>query len=637
MNIVKESNLGNIKSVFNDDASNSHYYKIIHKTIKGKVENLEFAKPIIQLNQGNISWLSKFDGPYINYTSLNIENKKHVDAVIKESLNSMASLLEGNNDPDFLDNIIEISNEEAIFYTKDASNRINVILTEWGYTTDEHKRKEGVLKKIFTSVMKSSLIIKFKTTKNELLEGVPTIITADDLNFKGVSDRDGAVKLNNLEKGNTIFVSSPDNIFDEVSLKVGSIEEYTIIVERKFTLTFKVTTSKNTPVANTDFFFKSQVFQNLNTQTDNIGNSFVKHRELDGNFELFSSLGDVLLHESLPSEDKTYTVVYDPPSKDDMVVPSEPSIIENIELEFLNWRKKPITQQQIEIYGQNGKTNYITDENGVVSVDKLRKEIEYGIFMNYKGTNWKTEFTHTDKVKYSFIVKRRQILWWWLPFLLFFFILLLIPTEITHQYNLLDKRTKEPISSAAISSSQTSLYQVQDYNDKTDSLGKLSIAYGKTPLYKQMFGRPYTDVFAKKTGYESLQAIVPLGYFKTRKSIIYLNKLQPPLNTEPIGDCDTGGDASKEGDDSVKEFDLKQSYGNFTFRYYTGDTHADEIMIFDCPKSEINYNDPIWVVDETTDDPKSVSLTFSNRIITVVVNGRGNLNSIWEYVVECPK
>ena len=32
-----------------------------------------------------------------------------------------------------------------------------------------------------------------------------------------------------------------------------------------------------------------------------------------------------------------------------------------IELEFLNWRKKPIANKEIDLYGKNGKTSYTTN------------------------------------------------------------------------------------------------------------------------------------------------------------------------------------------------------------------------------------------------------------------------------------
>ena len=164
MNIVNESNLGKIKSVFNDNASNSHYYKIIHKKIQGVLQNLEFAKPIIQINKGTIVWQADTDGPYLNYTSLDQEGKQYIDELIQGALNKLATTLEGISDKGFLENIIEIPDENAIFYTKDLNNNISIILTEWGYTKDEHIKREGVLKKIFSATMKS-FIIKFKSTK----------------------------------------------------------------------------------------------------------------------------------------------------------------------------------------------------------------------------------------------------------------------------------------------------------------------------------------------------------------------------------------------------------------------------------------------------------------------------------------
>src|SRR5690606_25498468 len=121
---------------------------------------------------------------------------------------------------------------------------------------------------------------------------------------------------------------------------------------------------------------------------------------------------------------------------------------------------------------------------------------------------------------------------------LFFLCSLLIPTQIDHYYTVLDKNTKKPIELANVSSTETSIYRVQSYEDKTDSLGNLSIDYGKHLIFKQIFKKPSTDVLVSKSGYESLNAQVPLSFFKTKESIIYLNKLA--VKKEPIEDCNSG-------------------------------------------------------------------------------------------------
>jgi hypothetical protein len=344
------------------------------------------------------------------------------------------------------------------------------------------------------------------------------------------------------------------------------------------------------------------------------------------------------LFEILPSEDHSYTIIYDPPfveQDDELNLKENTSVEKVVELEFLNWRRKPIVNKSVDVYGQNGKTSYTTDGNGLVYLDSLNKYIEYGIFMNFKNTSWKKEFTHTDKSKYTFIVKKKRFLWWWLPFILFFLCLLLIPTQITHHYTVLNKNTKQPIELAQISSSQASLYKVQSYNDNTDSLGNLSIDYGKYQLYQQIFKKPLADVFISKSGYESLNAKVPLSYFKTNESIVYINKLA--IRAVPIEDCNSGGDADDAGGNSIKEFDLKKSKGEFMFSYNTGDTHADIIRIYDCPISDMNKKQPIWGINEASGAKKSLIIDFKSQIITVEVIGGGNVQSIWRYLVECPQ
>lgn len=635
MNIVSESNLGKIKSVFNDNSSNAHYYKIIDKTFKDFIKNLEFAKPIIQVNSGQVIWQSIEKGPYLKYASLDKEKKRDIDRLIQDRLNEMSAILGDDNNQNFLENIIEIPSEASIFYTIDAEHNINVILTEWGYVKDDHVKSEGVLKKIFSTSMKS-FIVKFKSVKSESLENVNAIISSEDLNLRTSSNKEGLIKLNNLKKGNTLQISSTNGSFDDVRLKIEILEEHTIIVKREYELSFNFIDSNSNPVSNYNFLFKSDVYINKNIQTDFNGNFRFKHPESESDFYIFSPENEELLLEVIPSENHQYTIVYDPPLKEDIVedIIEEPKLEKPIELEFLNWRKKPIANKEIDLYGKNGKTSYTTNNSGLVYLKSLNKDIDYAIFMDFKKTSWKKEFKHTDKNRYTFIVKKKRFLWWWLPFILFFLLLPLIPTQVTHAYTVLDKTTKAPIDQAAVSSSEANIYVAQSYEDKTDSLGVLSIDYGKYSIYSQIFKSKATDVFVQKTGYESLNAKVPLGYFKTQKSVIYLNKLKPkPIKIEY---CNSGGDADDAGGNSIREFDLKQSKGKFVFKYNTGDVHADIINIYDGPQKEINKNNLIWSFNETSGGIKSVEIPFSSRIITIEVIGGGNVQSIWQYFVECP-
>ena len=90
------------------------------------------------------------------------------------------------------------------------------------------------------------------------------------------------------------------------------------------------------------------------------------------------------------------------------------------------------------------------------------------------------------------------------------------------------------------------------------------------------------------------------------------------------------------GGNSVQEFNMGKKRGSFVLKYDTGDQIADIVRVYDCIKSEISPSKIIWQINEASDGLKSVDIPFNNSIITVEVIGGGNIDSIWEYFVECP-
>ena len=631
---IKESNLGNIKSVFNDSAKNAHYYRIIHNTFHENIQNIEFAKPIIQENRGVILWQTKFDGPYSVYSNLSSEQKYHIDNLIKKFLHEMSQKLGDSIEDVFLEKMIEIPGEDSIFYVLDEVNNVKVIITEWGFVKDDFEKKDGVLKKIFSQT-KKSILLRFESNKGEAVEGVQAIISTRSNKEKFTSDSNGLVRLNNLDLDDTVYVNNVDNNFQNTQFEVHTRDEEIIKVNRTFNLSFNIINASGLPIENKLFKFNSDDYGNSDFYTNSNGQFNLAHREVDQEFRVFSEEGELLLSDVIPSVDKQFTITYNPPKPEVNIVEDEyvePVVInEPVQLEFLTRNKKPIAHQKIDLYGDFGKLNFETNVNGIHTIDNLSEKQEYTIFMNYKGTDWKQEFNHVGDSKYTFIVKKRRFLWWWIPFILFFLLLLLIPTTVEHNYTVLDRITNEPIKGASISSSQSNIYQTSNLLGETDSLGKLKIDYGKSPIYKQMFYKPSSQLNVMKSGYERLDTIVKLGYFNTRKSYVYLDK---PM--EPRVNCNSGGDADDAGGNSIREFDLQQTSGNFMFSYNTGDIHPDLINIYDGPRDVMRNSSPIWTANEATQGVKSVSIPFTNRIVTIEVIGGGNTLSIWEYYVDCP-
>lgn len=646
MQVVKKSNLGLIKSIFNSNTDNEQYYEIINNVFNGKVDCLEFAKPTIQTNAGYILWKAKTPGPYSKYSELKDEKQKlYLNNMVQKALNDIKGKLSNlNQDEDFLSKIIEIPSEDSIFFTQN-NNSINIILTEWGFTKDEFVESQGILKKIFPNGLQS-FILKFKSKNGEFLEGINCSINTNNDNYEGVSDSRGFISLNDLQKNQELKIKSVDNNFSDSSIIIGDNNEHTIIVERTFELTFKVIDSNKIPVENASFIFASEILGKKTFVTNYNGQFGLKHIENNSVFTILDKDENALLSKKIPNQDSEYTIVYNKlkelnEENIELITPAleEEEFIaqvnKDVTIELLNWRKKPIVNQSLSFYGsKEGKLNFVTDSNGQFHPNKLLENKEYSIFMKYKKADWKKDFLHSKQNKeYTFIVKNKKILWWWLPvFILFFLLISLIPTDLTHHYTVLDKNTDLPIEGAYLSSTIPSVYQTNALNNKTDKDGKLDIAYGKLALYKQIFYKPSTSISVSKNAYESLVSEVSLAYFRTTKSNIFLDPYQRDTLAviepqEPATPCG-GGENEDDTGNQTKRFDLGKENSTFLFEYYN-DNQMDIISVL-CDDGQL-----LFICDWATGTESFINskkIKSPCRYITVNVIGTSN----WGIRVNCP-
>lgn len=87
-----------------------------------------------------------------------------------------------------------------------------------------------------------------------------------------------------------------------------------------------------------------------------------------------------------------------------------------------------------------------------------------------------------------------------------------------------------------------------------------------------------------------------------------------------------------KGMHNVEDYDMGQASGSFVFEYFT-DTAPDEIIVYDGPSTQMGTAKVLFHYNGATNMSKySKTLTFSSRVISVVVNGGTN----WYYVVNCP-
>ena len=638
MNNVKTSNLGNLKSVFSTPDLNKHYYKIIARNIEGNAA-LEFCKPVFNNRTGVIDWYSTQQGNYTNYDSLAASEKQKVDLAIQKELNSLAKQLGGQaGSDDSFENFFEIPSTESILVADNGK----ILLTEWGFISDGQIKGYSVLKKIVDNT-KRSLILHFKDEYEEDVTGLECDAVINGSLSSQVTDEKGFIKLNNLEHSTTVQIKSPSNRFVDHTINVDETGYKLIYINENTRLSFTFIDSDGDVLPEMIFqFICNGNMQRLMTDMD--GSYELKIPPQTGSFQIATKHSENLLNEPIPIVDRHYSIVI---GDEKRTAPSDSDFLEEesleetiVVLEFLNWRKKAIKNQKLELFNYPNIKDFTTNENGQVHLKHLTKDKEYSIFMRYKGTDWRRDFVHKIEERHTFVVKQKRFLLIWLPLLLALLgLATLIPTSVDHDYYVFDKNTLQPLAGALLESSASGkTITIASVVDGTDSTGHVYKFYSEASIYDQIFNKQITPIAVTLQGYESIESTIPQGFFDTDTSNIYLSKLrmQPPKSL-PRVTCNNAGDADDAGANVVQEFNLGQNSGDFVFQYYTGNMIPDIINIYDTTQENIFISAPIWSFNDITPYTQEVTLYFTNQIITVEVIGGNNKESLWAFEVSCPQ
>ncbi|NOQ75775.1 MAG: hypothetical protein GQ574_27455 [Crocinitomix sp.] len=650
---ITQSSLENIKSVFGSNTTNHSRYEIIEKRIHPLMANFEFAKPYILENSGIVHWKSKYNLDFKQYAEIQDEAlKEKIDRVIYNSIHYLEEKLPTELNTEFLSNIIELPSSDAVFYVLDPDGNVKVVLTEWGFVKDELDFEKGALRKIKPASLNSGIVL-FQDKTGNAIKNVSCRIDSPSFQATLQSDHLGVLKLNGINRREKINASSAESRFESQPLIFNQKDEAIIIVKLDAILNFKVLDSNGKTVPNFKLNFASE-FKNVNFETNPNGEYKIIHPEFDGSFKVFFE-NQEYLNEPLPFGEKDYLIAL--PQEAEIPIapiplPEENEVEEGVDevedwhpaiFEFLTRRKKPIANQEIELYGAKEKKIYKTNSAGQIEVWKKDIAKENTLFTRFKKSDWKKDFAYIGEEKLTFIIKQRRFLWWWIPaFLLFFFLISLIPFEVNHDYVVYDEETNERLSNVNINTLNTnySQFSVSGINSNvTNGDGEVTINYGRQSLFNQIFNPIEKSILAEKNGYNSVNATVRLGFNDNNKSWLFLNRdpdpivviVQPPAPEENLIPCN-GGEAEDIKGKGVQLLKFNLGYANvdFLFEYYN-DTEPDTIIV-----STENGNELLRIeyATETTDYQTNYSKILNSSSAIVIVEVRGKSN--WGIRVNCP-
>lgn len=426
MRTIHTSMLSEVKSVFNSEADNEQYYKILKNSSSLNIYNVELARPIVKKNKGIIDWQTSYTNDLKPLSDLPESKRIEIGSVLESFFKLFKSKIEKfrNIPVDFVSKVMQIPNWDSILVSH---NEDYIVIVEWGFLQDKFNRKEGIIETLFP-IPNQSILVQIVNENNEPVSNERLKLVSRNVSTSAVTNDKGYAKFGTLtrgesfEIGNTSFSSSYN--LKETFICDGR-DAYVIKINVYINIQVKVKYSSGDPVLNENLTFKSNIHEEI-YNTKKLGKFSVKHKTFSSFFSISDENGKILLNESIPNTDTVYTIIIDDnvqPAEDFKTNFDEEDTSKNTNFLFLNSFDKPIKNLSVSFSGHNFNKTFMTDNNGQITLyNHNLEEITYS-FSRYKK-NWQSVASLTNDD--TQVIKVKPIfpwLWWFIISLLLFLIL----------------------------------------------------------------------------------------------------------------------------------------------------------------------------------------------------------------------
>lgn len=360
INQIHISKLSEIKSVFNSPSDNEQYYKILKNSNLNINHNIELAQPSIRQSNFSIIWKTTFTGQFKNFNHISLEKQQEVGVDLEKFYSNFTEKTKQfkNIPSDFSEKIIQIPSLDSIFVNDDTGQ---VVIVNWGFLEDTYNRKEGVINKLFPTPNKS-ILVKLVDQFNNPLVGAKLDFTSERINENSVTNSNGYAKFSNHLKGNYFKIKTEYPPFYRVEndFTCDGRKEYIIQVNVDHDPDFDTTID----ISNINIIEDETSLEDLNDKKNN----FVKIR-------------------------------------------------------FVNTFNKAIKNLEVKITdNENNESNYVTNENGEITLDIDSNDLEISCFRKKKSWNYSI---NTSQHKNHIIQLKPIFPWlWWLLLLILSLILI---------------------------------------------------------------------------------------------------------------------------------------------------------------------------------------------------------------------
>jgi hypothetical protein len=429
--VFKTSKLSELKSVFNSAEDNLHYFRLLKNSVGLSFGSVQLAEPVLQHSTQTVTWKTPLNGSSIPFPELSPSEQLEVGRKVQEAFLLFHNKIGAykNITQEFKAKILEIPGQESILLVR-SDEEEKIVITEWGFWADKLDRKEGVLQSIFPPP-DFSILARVYSPSGIPVQNEAVVLMGEGVQRMDVSDSNGLVRLGALSRGRSFTLQSPVSNFPPISFVCDGRPEYRIEIPRQVNLTVKVRTSSFDPVPDFAFAFISPSGEKSLHSTNIRGVSQFTTSESTGEIYLLDTSGTQLYKGQLSTGSMEVELVVDPspPIVPEEIIP-EPPLPEPeplpLELQFLNWRNRPIQNKAIQVTSAlNGVSHVLTtNDTGSVFIKDLPPNYQYDVSLHHGKLNWKFQFLHEAGIpKHTF---KLRYLWPWLWWLLIAVLLFLL-------------------------------------------------------------------------------------------------------------------------------------------------------------------------------------------------------------------
>lgn len=232
MAIIHRSDRGQIRSVFNSEDDNFHYYQVLVQSVGTKISGLQFAEPRKSPNLEFIDWV--VNGNIENFrcwTHFSSSQQEEIGRNLEKYYSDFRGQMETykNAPENFVSKIIEIPNEKAIYV--DQLDLGNIVIVEWGFNDDLRIRRQGVIRNLFPAPDVPVNVVLLNEYGNPIA-GQEISLKSSKEHVNGKTDQFGRSRFGYVAKGTSInFEINGYGKWPEVFTVDGEVSEYVLRVD----------------------------------------------------------------------------------------------------------------------------------------------------------------------------------------------------------------------------------------------------------------------------------------------------------------------------------------------------------------------------------------------------------------------